>query len=66
MATNEAPNFLKTISVKESGLVLSKFSIDPLLTMLTFKALGMKLVKSGLDKLASQKVSAEITLRGIS
>lgn len=66
VATNEAPNFLKTISVKEFGLVLSKFSIDPLLTMLTFKALAMKLVKSGLDKLASQKVSAGITLRGIS
>ena len=52
--------------MKEFGLLLPKFNIDPLLTMLTFKALGMKLVKPGMDKLASQKVSAGITLRGIS
>jgi hypothetical protein len=48
--------------VKEFGLLLSKFIIDPLATMLTFKALEMKLVKSGMDKLASQKGSAGITL----
>jgi hypothetical protein len=48
--------------VKEFGLLLSKFIIDHLVTMPTFKALGMKLVKSGMDKLASQKGSAGITL----
>jgi hypothetical protein len=65
VATNESLNLLKTITMKELGLLLSKFSIDRLVTMLTVKALGMKLVKSGMDELASQNLSAGITLLGI-
>jgi len=52
--------------VKEFGLLLPKLNIDTLLAMLTVKALGMKLVKPGMDKLASQKFFAGITLSGIS
>jgi hypothetical protein len=52
--------------VKEFGLLLPKLNIDTMLAMLTVKALGMKLVQPGMDKLASQKFSTGITLSGTS